>query len=153
MSLERTLSSRTSLLTIKVFDYFVARLTVGEIPSPKSPLTIFGLSTEWFVAQEGGLSVPTAIAKDMTVSVPGSLVFKAQRGQTAAPTRPFATDGHIKLFGQMCKIERSVPDFQAPIKVHLQHPVELTEFKYLKCIEIGKSTAICGHVTKSQDLG
>jgi len=121
------------------------------MPSPRSPLTIYGLSTKWLLSPQDGLPVPTAIGGGETVNVSGVLVFKTQRGELVTSTRPFATYDSVKLRGHMSKIERSVPEFHSPIQIHLQHPVELTEFKYLKCVQAGKSTTISGFVSKSRE--
>lgn len=119
------------------------------MPSPKSLLTIYGLSTKWLDAPQAGLPVPRAIGEGEIVEVPGSLVFRAQRGGSANATRPFEARDSIKLHGHMSKIGRYAPDFYSPAEIHLQHPVQLTEFNYLKCIEAGKSTTVNGFVSIS----
>lgn len=117
------------------------------MPSPNSPLAIHGISTKWFLSPQTRLSVPTFIGKGDVVKVPGSITLYVKRPKSVTAGRPFAVNDSIKLSGYMSKIERPVPGFHSPMEIHLQHPIEMSEFRYQKCIEAGKTTAILGSVS------
>ena len=125
------------------------QLIPGEMPSPKSLLTTYGISTNWLVAPLTGLPVPTFIGERDTVTIPGTLVFYVKRPETVTPGPAFSVEDSIQLRGHMSKIERKVPDFHSPRKIHLQHPLAMSEPIYLRCVEVGKTTTITCTVSTS----
>src|SRR5437667_10947937 len=79
------------------------QLIPGEMPSPKSLLTTYGISTNWLVAPLTGLPVPTFIGERDTVTIPGTLVFYVKRPETVTPGPAFSVEDSIQLRGHMSK--------------------------------------------------
>lgn len=120
------------------------------MPSPKSLVTMYGVSTKWLVAPETRLIVPKFIKEED--EVPGNLAFYVNRPEAVTSGGPFVVDDYIQLYGHMSKIERTIPGFHSPRKIRLQHPLEMSQPIYLRCVEVGNETAVSwtvGHLRYS----
>jgi hypothetical protein len=115
------------------------QLILGGAPSPKfAQVTLQGLSTAWLVAPQTTLTLPVSIMNGSTITLPGTIVFRAKRANTFPVGRVFQVDDAFKLQGYMSKIGRNIPGFHLPKKVTIQHPVKMTAPRYLRCLTVGQ---------------
>lgn len=114
-------------------------LMVGGTPSPSlSQVTMEGESTNWFVAPRTIHTVPRSIMSGATVRIDGKFTFRVKRPKDFPVGRPFSVDDAVKLRGHMSGIERTVLDFHSPRIITLQHPIEMSKPKFLRCLTLGQ---------------
>lgn len=114
-------------------------LIVGGTPSPSaSKVTMMGESTDWLVAPPTIHAVPRSILNGATVMIDGKFTFRVKRPKDATEGKPFSVNDAFHLKGHMSRIDRPVPGFHIPHKIKLEHPVEMSAPKFLRCLTVGQ---------------
>lgn len=118
---------------------FLLLSDTGGTPSPKfSQVTVQGESTAWLVAPQTTLTMPVSIMNGSTIKLDGTLVFRVKRANTFPVGSAFTVDDNFKLRAHMSRIERTVPGFHKPRPITLQHPIEMSKPRYLRCLTVGQ---------------
>jgi len=73
-----------------------------------------------------------------TIKLDGALTFRVKRATSFPVGSPFTVDDSFKVRGYVSKICRTIPDFQSPRGITLQHPIEMSKLQYLKCLTVGQ---------------
>ena len=97
-----------------------------------------GESTDWLVARRTTHVVPRSIMSGATVLIDGKFTFRVKRPKDATEGKPFSVNDAFQLRGHMSGIDRPVPAFHAANKVTLEHPVEISTPKFLRCLTVGQ---------------
>jgi hypothetical protein len=97
-----------------------------------------GESTDWLVAPPTTHVVPRSILSGQTLMIDGKFTFHVKRPQDIPVGRPFSVEDAFKLRAHMTGIERTVPGFHSPRRITLQHPIEMSKPKYLRCLTVGQ---------------
>jgi hypothetical protein len=114
-------------------------LMVGGTPSPSaSQVTMEGDSTEWLIAPRTTHMVPKSILNGAAVMIDGKFTFRVKRPRDIPVGRPFSVEDVFKLRGHMSGIDRAIPDFHSARKITLQHPIEMTKPRFLRCLTVGQ---------------
>jgi hypothetical protein len=117
----------------------VIPLISGGAPSPRlAQVTLQGISTAWLVAPQTTLTLPFSIMNGSTITLPGTIVFRAKRANTFPVGKVFTVDDAFKLQGYMSKIGRNISGFHLPRKITIQHPVKMTRPRFLRCLTVGQ---------------
>ena len=112
---------------------------VGGTPSPSaSQVTVEGESTDWLVAPRTTHMVPRSILNGATVRIDGIFTFRVKRPKDIPTGRPFSVEDAFTLRGHMSGIDRAAPRFHSPRRITLQHPIEMSKPKFLRCLTIGQ---------------
>lgn len=97
-----------------------------------------GESTEWLIAPRTIHQVPKSIVNGGTVRIDGKFTFRVKRPREVPVGRPFSVEDAFKLRGHMSGIDRTIPGFHSPKRITLQHPIEMSQLKFLKCLTLGQ---------------
>jgi hypothetical protein len=109
------------------------------MPSPSaSEVTMGGESTDWLIAPRTTHIVQRSTMNSATVMIDGKFTFRVKRPKDATEGKPFSVNDAFQLRGHMSGIDRPVPGFHSPQKVKLEHPVEMSTPKFLRCLTVGQ---------------
>ena len=129
-------------------------LTLGGTPSPSaSEVTMVGESTDWLVAPATTHVVPRSILNGATVMIDGKFTFRVKRPKDATEGKPFSVDDAFRLKGHMSGIDRPIPEFHVPNKIKLEHPVEMSAPKFLRCLTVGQEAIFSWKVLPHKSFG
>lgn len=140
-NLERKLHCGTLSLQTPVL-LSLLLLMLGEMPSPMALVTMYGLSTTWLEAPETRLTVPPFLQSGANAPIPGTLTFRIKRPDNVHEGAANTAADIFQLCGHMSKIERAIPNFHLPRNIILQHPLEISKPKYLRCLAPGKEATV-----------
>jgi hypothetical protein len=97
-----------------------------------------GESTDWLIAPRTTHIVQRSTMNGATVMIDGKFTFRVKRPKDATEGKPFSVNDAFQLHGHMSGIDRPVPGFHSPNKVKLEHPVEMSTPKFLRCLTVGQ---------------
>ena len=115
-------------------------LILGGSPSPTMAyVTLQGTSTTW-VSLETTLALPTYILNNSTTICPGTLTLRANRTNTIPVGKALIVNDTFSVGARMSKIERDLPGFRRSTNITLQYPIEMSELKFLRCLNAGQES-------------
>jgi len=79
--------------------------------------------------------------------IDGKFTFLARRPKNAPLDRPFSVQDSFQLRGTMSGINRVIPGFHVPKRVTLEHPVEMSKPKMLRCLTVGQEAVFSWKVS------
>src|SRR5262245_50794277 len=95
-------------------------------------------STDWLSARRVIHSIPRSIENEATVHIDGIFTFRVKRPRENPTGRSFVVEDTIKLGGHLSGIERPIRGFHTPKKIKLQHPIEMSQPRFLRCLTVGQ---------------
>jgi hypothetical protein len=110
-----------------------------------------GESTDWVAARTTTHVVPRSIPNGATVLIDGKFTFRVKRPQDATEGKPFSVNDAFHLKGHMSGIDRPIPRFHVPSKIKLEHPVEMSTPKFLRCLTVGQEAVFSWKVLHHRD--
>jgi hypothetical protein len=114
-------------------------LMAGGSPSPKaSQVVLEGESTDWLVAPRTTHNVPRSVMSGAALMIDGKITYRVRRPKDFPAGRPFSVEDAFKLRAHMSGIDRDMRDFHSPKRITLQHPIEMSKPKYLRCLTVGQ---------------
>lgn len=82
--------------------------------------------------------MPVSILNGSTIKLDGTFCFRVKRANSFPVGSPFTIDDSFKLRAHMSRIERTVPGFHKPRTITLQHPIEMSKPRFLRCLTVGQ---------------
>jgi hypothetical protein len=84
--------------------------------------------------------MPPAIIGGSTVRVSDTLTFRIQRPKTITPGPSVVVNDVVKLGSTFTRLGRAIPQFHQGEPIVVQHPVKMSNLKYLKSMAPGQET-------------
>ena len=113
---------------------------LGEAPSPGTAAAeVHGEPTSHLVPMERSIPMPPAIIGGSTVRVSDTLTFRIQRGpSTITPGPSVVVNDVVKLGSTFTRLGRAIPHFHQGAPIVVQHPLKMSNHKYLKSMAPGQ---------------
>lgn len=119
-------------------------LILGGMPSPKSPIPIFVVASDWFLpvsGDEGHTMITSSISPGVTVTLEGSIKVLISRFDGLSPLgSQFLRRERLSVRATMPWLNRVLPHFEYFRMLDIKYPVELRHFEFLSSVAQGSTS-------------
>jgi hypothetical protein len=113
------------------------------MPSPSMSLvTVHALSTNWLISPNVQLPIPNSVEPGYTARLDKTLKFRVKTPRQCHIGQPFSLTDTVTVGGYIHGIERALPKFHCGQSVVLQYPLQMSNLRYLRCLNPGEQTPI-----------
>jgi len=111
-----------------------------------------GIRSSW-ISPVTTLKLPKYILNNSTTTCPGTITLRAQRKNTVPADQPLIVSDTFSVTARMSKIDRELRQFRLSKSITLQHPIQISKPRYLRCLTVNQEAAFSWTVNYMPQLG